>query len=253
MYPYIRICDEKVSIYSVCVLLGAGVSLLLLTKLLRRKQLLCTYMPLFAISLFGLLLGAKLFGVLSKGIVNLVEVGRFDLYDSLFNSGVVYWGGLLGMLVALQITCHFRKREFGEISDILGVIIPLFHAFGRLGCYFVGCCYGCEYTGILALPYRIGWEGEWLLRFPTQLAEVVLELLLFAIHFLLYFHARQHGKTSLLFRYLLIYSIFRFVIEFYRGDTVRGVFHGISFSQIVCITVLGCLAVYYKKHRRKCG
>ena len=255
MYPYIRICDEKVSIYSVCVLLGAGVSLLLLTKLLRRKQLLSTYMPLFAVSLFGLLFGAKLFGVLSKGIVNLVEVGRFDLYDSLLNSGIVYWGGLLGMLATLQIACNFRQCDFGEISDILGIVIPLFHVFGRMGCYFVGCCYGREYTGLLAMPYRIGWDGEWMLRFPTQLAEVVLELSLFAIHFLRYSRQKQHGRVSLLFRYLLIYSVFRFVIEFYRGDAVRGVFHGISFSQIVCIMVLVGLSVYYKnkKHRRKCG
>lgn len=253
MYPYIRICDEKVSIYSVCVLLGAGVSLLLLTKLLRRKQLLSIYMPLVAVSLFGLLLGAKLFGVLSKGIVNLAQVGRFDVYDSVLNSGIVYWGGLLGMLATLRIACHFRKRDFGEVSDILGIVIPLFHVFGRMGCYFVGCCYGCEYTGLLALPYRIGWDGEWMLRFPTQLAEVALELSLFTIHFLQYFRERQHGKTSLLFRYLLIYSVCRFVIEFYRGDAVRGVFHGISFSQIVCIMVLVGLSVYYKKHRRKCG
>lgn len=249
MYPFVEFFGTSVPVYSVCVLLGASITSLLLAYLLRKKLLLSKYMPIALGASFGAVLGARLFGILSKGIYNLCLTGTFNLADSVRKSGIVYLGGLLGLLFMIWVLCHFKERKFGEISDILGIVIPLFHGFGRIGCYFAGCCYGCEYSGFLALPYRISVDGAWVMRIPTQLWESAFEFAIFAIHMTKY--TRAKGNMALLFRYMLTYSAFRFVLEFFRGDDMRGVLYGISFSQVVCVVILICLWVQYKNKKRE--
>ncbi len=247
MCPFVDFFGLLVPVYSACVLSGASITFLLLAYLLRKKRMLSKYMPIALGASFGVILGARLFGILSMCIFDLCLTGMFNPVDSMRSSGIVYLGGLLGLLFTTWIMCHFKERKFEEISDILGIVIPLFHAFGRIGCYFAGCCYGCEYFGFLALPYRIGMDGAWMMRFPTQLMESAFEFIIFAIHITEY--TKVEGQRSLLFRYMFAYSVFRFVLEFYRGDDMRGVLYGISFSQIVCVAILIFLFVQYKNKK----
>ena len=237
MYPYFYIGEIRFSTYAACILVGAVLSVALLTYFWRSKKMLHVFMPSLAIGFIGLALGAKLFGIVSKSIYNKVETGYWDINDSIFNSGIVYWGGLLGFLAAIYLNCRLRNKDFSDIINSLAIVIPLFHGFGRLGCYFAGCCYGRRDDGFFSLPYRLALDGEWEKRLPVQLIEAGFEFALFVILFSLYLQRRQKKEVHFINFYLILYSVFRFMIEFFRGDTVRGVIVGLSFSQIISMIV----------------
>lgn len=96
-----------------------------------------------------------------------------------------------------------------------------------------GCCFGFK------LPAAVSLFGLFSVdRFPTQLIEALFELILFAVVF-----ACQKKKEDIdaLKLYLMCYAVFRFIIEFTRADSVRGVFFGISTSQLVSAGIL----IYY--------
>ena len=116
--------------------------------------------------------------------------------------------------------------------------IPLFHSISRVGCFVGGCCFGVESRSLISIQYttRIFDEINTSYRIPTQLIEATFNLVLF-IYLLLLFRKDDWIKKHILRRYLLIYSIGRFIIEYFRGDLTRGVINGISFSQIVSITI----------------
>jgi phosphatidylglycerol:prolipoprotein diacylglycerol transferase len=240
MYPEINILGTSIPTYLLCVGLGLIVSIKLLCSLLVEKECLKKYINVLTLSFIGLFLGARLFGILSRLLSIYQETGKWNCYDSL-NSGIVYLGGLLGYLLTFQLLCKIKQIKTSEVNDILAVIIPLFHSFGRIGCYFGGCCYGKISSSLIAVPYKILRESElWEYRIPTQLFESLVEILIFVMMYKLY--RKQQGIVSqhkgLLTIYLFAYSIWRFIIEFFRGDSIRGVYFKLSFSQYVCILLL---------------
>ena len=250
MYPYINIGEMQFPSYALCVFFGAIVSIVILTCFWRARRVLHVYMPSLAHGFIGLILSAKLFGILSKGVYNFTETGKWDLYDAVTNSGIVYWGGLLGFIFAIFLSCKLRKKSFGEIANSLAVVIPLFHGFGRIGCFFAGCCYGKETESFMSVPYRIGFEGTWVGRYPTQLCEAGFEFVVFSALFWWYCYKRREKGFELLYVYVAVYSIFRFFIEFYRADKVRGALGAISFSQIISvITLIFAVFMFIKKER----
>lgn len=242
MYPKIYILDSYIPTYWLCSLIGMAVAILLLNHLLLERLILRKYIGAYLLSCVGLLVGAKCFGFLSKLLGNYAYTGLWEWKDSFLHSGIVYLGGLLGYLGMLRILCCFKERKWNEISNITAIIIPLFHAFGRIGCFFAGCCYGTESNSWIAIPYRIVLtEEQWVNRIPVQLMESAVELCLFVLCYLWYRKKKREGKeqdNQILAWYLLFYSIWRFIIEFWRGDEVRGVFGWVSFSQIICSTLI---------------
>lgn len=236
VHPYLNVYGHNISVYSLCAGTGLCISILLLTSLLHRKLLLSKYISLILRSLVGLAIGGRLFGVLSKGLGNLYSYGEFQLYDSIFHSGVVYIGGVLGFVGMAYIQCILLNKNFLDFSDEFGVCIPLFHGFGRLGCFWGGCCYGIEYTGILSIPYPSNVGQAVVYRFPIQLLEAFFEILLFFCILILYKNGKYTKK--LLSIYIVTYCLFRICFECLRGDEVRGVFGYISFSQIICSIII---------------
>lgn len=207
------------------------------------------------ISIVFLFLFARGFGILSTIYRNIGE-GRRISWDVLSEGGIVYFGGLFGLLAAFYSINRIRKTET-ETIDILAVCIPLFHSFARVGCFFGGCCFGRETTGLISLKYTALVEGQIITaqRIPTQLIEALFNLFLF-LYLLLLLIRPNWKEKRLLHQYLLIYSIGRFVIEFFRGDSVRGVAFGVSFSQIICmlivlIEIVLIIVHYYQKKKRR--
>ncbi|MCI6997027.1 MAG: prolipoprotein diacylglyceryl transferase [Eubacterium sp.] len=245
------IAGEKFPTYILINALGIYITFLFLSILLLNQLLFRKYMPLVLWSVIGLVIGAKTFGILSKVLYNLYELNYFSLQDSIKNCGIVYLGGLFGFLGMLWMLCKLKRYDFGEIGNMLAISIPLFHSIGRVGCYFGGCCYGIEYQGVVAMLYRIEENGEYVMRFPTQISESLFEMSMFVIFFVLYRKKKNKKDGRFLMLYLISYLCFRIVIEFYRGDLDRGVFGKISFSQIVCVLVIVYIIIIYYFKRRK--
>lgn len=194
-------------------------------------------MKILFISLCGMVLGAKGFGFLT-GIYRNIGLGRPITIDALLDTGIVFYGGLFGIIVTysvcLQLShCNLDKQAL----NVLAVCIPLFHAVARIGCFLSGCCYGKICQGGLSVNYITMIENrvDENLRFPVQLAESLFEFLVF-IYLLLLLKSEKWKTKKLLLRYLAIYSLGRFLLEFLRGDFRRGLIYGISFSQ--CVSVL---------------
>ena len=141
----------------------------------------------------------------------------------------------------------YGRRKYGpriaEVLPIVPVCITIAHAFGRLGCFFAGCCYGIPTESCLGVKFPS------LVRevYPTQLFESGFLFLLFAVLFYLVFKRRSYQTFAI---YLFSYGIFRFCIEFIRGDE-RGAFVGsLSPSQTLSIfLVLGSVVAWFVTRR----
>ena len=121
------------------------------------------------------------------------------------------------------------------------MMIPLFHFFGRLGCFTAGCCYGVEWEHGIVYEHSILESANHVARFPVQLVEAVLNLMLFFLLFYLYKRGKATHKILLL--YLLIYPVYRFILEFFRGDTYRGFVGFMSTSQFISVILFTISAV----------
>ena len=158
--------------------------------------------------------------------------------------GITFYGGMIGAAVMLYFlllltkkNTHYSKREW---FDILTVPFIFFHAFGRLGCFFGGCCYGKYSDSIFAINFpdneKMGIVHNGLKCYPTQLFEVIGLLLIL----LLIIHSKNKFRT-----YLFSYSTIRFLLEFLRGDDRGAVSGYLSPSQLISIIVF-CFAVAWK-------
>lgn len=188
--------------------------------------------------LLAAIVGSRLFYVL----LNLREFSAnpFDAF-AIWKGGLVFYGGLLA---AVPVGIWYVKKHSLPVwksADIFAPYIALGHAFGRLGCFFAGCCYGAPCDGPICItfsdPHSLAPLGTPL--YPTQLMEAGGELLNFAILTLVWRKRRFDGQVFWL--YPVLYSVLRFGVEFLRGDTARGVFFGgaLSTSQIASILILG--------------
>lgn len=150
--------------------------------------------------------------------------------------GAVFYGGLLGGLVAGFICLRAKRMDIPLYTDLAAPAIPLFHLFGRLGCFLSGCCYGIKSPLGFVYHYSPLPGANGLRRFPVQLLEAGVNLGLFVLLALLLRRGRLPGK--LLRLYLCLYAFSRFFLEFLRGDALRGFLWGLSTSQAISLGVL---------------
>lgn len=240
MYPQIVIGEYSISSYLLFAIIGFCFSFFILSNFLLKKMIFRKYIYVCFISCVGMIFFSKLFGFISYLVTIYKSTGRISWKYSFIHSGIVYLGGLIGYLLILYILCKFKNRSWDEIKDPISIVIPLFHGFGRVGCYFAGCCYGKNSNSWFAFPYRTVATGYiWENRFPVQLSEAVFEFMIFFFLFHLYKkYTFKSNNLSILRLYLFFYSIWRFFIEFLRGDEQRGVFGNFSFSQIICFCII---------------
>lgn|GEM_PF-325531 len=251
MEPIAAFFKEHILAYGTFAALGimaAFVCALLLCFKLRQNWV--RQIPMMILSLVGLIAGAKLFGMISYEAY-LRQVGVSDItFKRLFSdSGIVFYGGLLGYLgmLALLFRKLLPKKRLGW--DIVAVSTPMFHAFARIGCYFghemvngelvwQPCCYGIRINNSFCALF---WDS----RLPTQLIESSFNVLLSV--FLLYLilsNRKEERRGNLIWIYLTAYPVFRFIIEFFRGDEVRGGYGLLSFSQVISLLILFGVSLY---------
>lgn len=149
------------------------------------------------------------------------------------SSGFVVYGGIATGILSIYVYCKICKIEFVKYFDIIATCVPLNQAFGRIGCFLAGCCYGRETDSIFGVVFPEGClapSGVKLL--PTQLFMATGDFVIFAILMVYYKRKKTSGMSAVL--YLFMYSIGRFIIEFLRND-VRGNVGILSTSQFIAI------------------
>ena len=171
--------------------------------------------------------------------------------------GLMFYGGLILALAVFFAWCFAKKEKVLELSDLLATVIPLGHAFGRIGCFFYGCCYGrlSESSVAVAFPRQSpAWYEQLhaglisssaqssLPVLPTQLFEAAavfaLFLVLLAVYWRTYVAAGRPRRSGLPTGcYFIGYAIVRFGMEFLRGDP-RAAIGPFSISQAISLGML---------------
>lgn len=261
MFPIFELFGREISVYGILSLIGAFACGIYICRSAKKYGYNDNdFIVILLISAIGVLIGGHiLYGITRIDLIVKLfsDFGRYvksfgDFINCMVTifGGSVFYGGLLGGMAAGTIYCKKKKFSVAEYSDIIAPGVPLFHCFGRIGCFFGGCCYGIESSfGFTVHGNEILPSVNDVQRFPVQLLEASLNLILFFV--LAKFLSKGIFKGKLFAVYLLCYSVIRFFDEFLRGDTYRGFLFGLSTSQIISIILFLCSLIYlvvkYKK------
>lgn len=151
---------------------------------------------------------------------------------NLSRGGLIWYGGFGAALIAAFVFTRVRNIDFWSTADLMAPYIALGQAFGRIGCFLNGCCYG------IAAPAQFIF-GD---RQPTQIYSAILLTAIFLI--LLAWQKRRRFPGEILVGYCLLYPAKRFFIEFFRGDNPR-VFLGLTMSQLISIACFIAAAIVF--------
>ncbi len=232
MYPeLLHIGPFVLRSYSVMLDLGIALGLFVAYQGARRLHFpLERLIDLVLVILVGGILGARLYFVaVNWWLFESDLLGIFRLWDG----GLVLHGAIIGGLLAAAVYLRRSRISFLWVADfgILGGLVA--QAIGRLGCLLNGCCYGQPTT----LPWGISFPAtlDDLPRHPTQLYEFTGDFIIFA--FLWWVRGRKPFDGFVFALYLILYSLVRFTVEFWRGDPAE-VFGDLRFAQVMSLAML---------------
>lgn len=194
---------------------------------------------------FGLLiwgfLGAKLFHWLIQP-TEFIDSFRIILSDPVrwlknLGNGFEFFGGIVSGVIYFRYFCRKHGLQVRDVLDLITPAIPLAHAFGRIGCFMAGCCYGksCSHSWAVVFTHPDTLAPMNIAIHPTQLYESIL--LFFLTLGLLAAEKRIHQIPGRMISfYLLGYTAIRFFVEYFRADD-RGVIPGLLLSGTQLIAV----------------
>ena len=235
MFPSFTLFGREIYIYVVLAIAGGLVAGWYACRAARRAGEDDNRMILFLLSAAGgALLGSHLLYALlelprAAAVAEAASLREALRALAVWLGGGVFYGGLLGGAAGGVIYVRAAKRPMALYADIAACFVPLFHAFGRVGCFLGGCCFGVESRFGFVFTRSPLEIANGVRRFPVQLLESACCLLLF----FLMDRLRRKGvlRGRLLGLYLALYALVRFADEFLRGDALRGFALGLSTSQ----------------------
>jgi phosphatidylglycerol:prolipoprotein diacylglycerol transferase len=263
MYPELfRIGNFPINTYGVLLALGLVLALYTAARLAVRDGLPKERIyDLGLWTILGGLLGSKILMIFTE---DHVQVFSLDF----LRSGGVYFGGFLGGFITLVILIRLYGLPFWKVGDAFAPGLALGQVLGRQGCFSAGCCWGKPTD----LPWGVhfteaghantgvpiyGVDGSNLYLHPTQLYESFTMLAVFLL--LIYLHRKKKFDGQILLAYGIIYSVFRFLVEFVRDDPRGDVLGlttltGLSTSQLISLLVAAVsVALYFRLKGRASG
>jgi phosphatidylglycerol:prolipoprotein diacylglycerol transferase len=238
MYPELfSIGNFTIYTYGVLVALGFFMGMQYIVKysknIITKQQV---YDFLFYVILVGII-GARIFYVL-------LDIPYYLSHPleiiQVWKGGLVYYGGFVAVLIFAFFYCKHKKFNIVKLVDVFAPALALGHFFGRIGCFFSGCCYGKNTDCFLAIAHK----------HPTQLYEALGNLIIFVI--LHKFLQQKHKDGYVFVLYMVLYSILRFGVEFFRGDD-RGIFiFGLSPAQNISIIIfMIAMTLVFNQYKNK--
>jgi len=203
-----------ISIYSYGALLAAGflAAVFLVTRKAKKEGISPTkILDLALVILITGVVGSRLLYVL---------LNWSDFSDNLLRILLLNKGGLAiygGFALSIPVGLWFVKKSGLSLWRTADFIIPylaLAQAIGRVGCFLNGCCYGKATDSI----FGVYFPGYILKIHPTQLYSALSLMVIYAILHVVYRIRKFNGQVF--FSYLILYSLFRFFIEFLRANPI---------------------------------
>ena len=271
MYPYlVRLGGLSVPAYPVLYGLGITLGFVVLLFLATREGIDTRKLAhLILVITLSCILGGRLFYVLH-------HTSEFtDNWEKAFRlsyGGQVLYGGLLAGIISVLIFCKLAKLPRNRIFDLMAVATPAGLALGRWACFCRGCCYG-RVTDIwcaVKFPKHIDISGQVvgsppflrhldqtlisassshsLAVHPAQIYSSLLSAAVFL--FMLWFWKTGFAKGHLVFVYLILYALARFIVEFTRDNQMA--FAGLTVAQVLSMVIgLGAACGLLLCHFRK--
>ncbi|MGN1147145.1 MAG: prolipoprotein diacylglyceryl transferase [Lachnospiraceae bacterium] len=186
----------------------------------------------------------------AKVLFCIVEWKSFvaDPLRILTGSGFVVYGGIIGGVLTAYVYCRLKKLSFVDYFDLMLPSVALAQGFGRIGCFLAGCCYGRETDSFIGITFtHSDYAPNGVKLLPTQLLSSAGMFLIAGILFWYARKERRKAKVGAL--YLILYSIGRFMIEFFRND-YRGEIGIFSTSQFISLFVLAAGIILFAGRKR---
>jgi len=248
MYPVLfKIGNFAIYTYGALVFVGVLAAYLVSMREAKREGI---SVNVFSDSIFWLVI-AGFIG--ARAVYIIVEFDAFldaPLAIAFGRSGFVFYGGVILGGCSFAYFAQRNKLDFFKLADIVALSIPLGHAIGRLGCFFYGCCYGLASDSFFAMLFppdsAAGLAGVKVI--PTQLISFFFLLVIFVV--LYHTKRKKHYPGQILLLYLLLYSVFRFAIEFFRGDPRGGILI-FSTSQLIAVSMIIVASLLWPRLKRK--
>ncbi len=249
MYPYELFLN--MNLYSICFLVAVLFALFFVNFAIEKKGFSSGLQRLVLICGFLAVVAGLGGAILFQAFYNFMATGEFVLESA----GMTFFGGLIvGVVVFVlvwfllgKVLCKDKTepiRRFPDMLDVAAACMPIAHGFGRLGCFFAGCCHGAETDAWYGVNMYTptGWKRV----VPVQLFEAIFLFALGAILLLLFFARRREKRLPLMSFYAFFYGIWRYVIEFFRADD-RGstVVSFMTPSQLVSVCLILFGALYF--------
>ena len=177
-----------------------------------------------------------------------------------FSEGFSVLGAFVGVVAAVWWAARKAKAPLWPLLDYVCAAAPLWHAFGRLGCFMAGCCYGRPTDEPWGVAFRdpaslIEPSLRGVPVHPTQLYEAAPDAVLAALLILVVLPKIEKGRQpagTAAACYFLGYAAIRFVTEFFRGDVIPVAGLGLTAAQGLCVVMaLAAIGIYLRISRRQ--
>lgn len=241
------------TIHTYGLMIGLGIIAAYLTAEYRAKK-----KGLDAERIFPIVLMCVIFGFAGSKILYLLTVlpqliKNPALIGDAIRSGWVVLGGILGGILGGWIYCFKKKLPVAKYFDVGLPSVALAQSIGRIGCFFAGCCYGIQTNCAIYTEFsHSDFAPNHVRLVPTQLISSLADFLLFLF---LIFYDRKWKKADgeIAALYLILYSGGRFILEFFRGDLIRGSVGPLSTSQFLGLFTLaaGLVLFFLVRYRHR--
>lgn len=244
MYKHLPIGVFSVPTYSVMIIVGLIICNLIAQRSYREEKI--NYTNFLLIELLGgigAITGAKLLTFLKL----FMREGTFSLsWNGFIEAGYSYYGGLAGFFIVAYLFCKKKKIDVQNLARDYLYLLPLLHAFWKVGCLLGGCCFGKEYNGPLAIVYPPNVNiMSGISVFPSPLIEAIVSLVI-CLSLLL---AKRIGKKiEFIGLFFILYGTTRFFLEFFRYHDSSSILSDGQINSLICGSI--GLYLYISKIRR---
>ena len=164
--------------------------------------------------------------------------------------GLIFYGGFFFAAITAFLFIKKRNLSIGDVSSMLVLYLPLGHAFGRIGCFMNGCCYGRPTTAFFGVQFPASSMAEQVFGLghivhPTQIYSALANVIIFLL--LAYFIEKGRTfKWQIVLLYMFFYGVSRLIIEFFRADNPNVVW-GLNLPQLISIVMILIGSTFYLK------
>lgn len=252
--PLFSIFGIDIHLYEICVLVGILACFIFAYIAMKKSGFSSTARDtILMIGIIAIILGLT-FGALLQSLYDFIANPKEGFK---FEGKMTFLGGLLGGVITYlgvyfiyvyAINPRLKEKSLfksdmnkgvWELLRFAPISITIAHAFGRIGCFFAGCCGGVA----TKMWFGVQFPGEHVKVVPTQLFEAIFLFLISIVMIVLYF--KFHFKYNMSV-YLIGYGVWRFIIEYFRNDERGAFIPGLTPSQFwSLLMVIGGIVFFF--------